>query len=138
ESKESSAVAGLRRLAEATGMAYEINGDPLVGIGGIRHHVGLLFRRQREIRPVPGTVHRLEREAAGTWHAAVSAVFELSRHPVRVMSLQLSPFDPDWRAADCLQILRTVNLGDLPAATGDDFNAVALNDPDPYAGQPWH
>lgn len=140
-SKEAGAVAGLHRLAEATGMSCEISGDPLVGVGGSMHHVGLLFRNRPEIRPVPRTVHRLERETAGMWHAAVSAVFELSGHPVRVMSLQLSPFDPAWRAADCLQILRVVNRGDMPAAIGGDFNSVSLNDPNPYAGrsaQPWH
>lgn len=136
--KAAGAEAGLRRLAKATGLECEIDGEPLVSVGGIVHHTGLLFRNCPEIRPRPGSVHRLEREMAGMWHCAVSAVFEFNGKPLRVMSQQLSPFDPDWREADALQILRVVNKGDVPAVVGGDFNFVPLHDPNPYVGVPWH
>ncbi|MBC7299502.1 endonuclease/exonuclease/phosphatase family protein [Nocardia salmonicida] len=138
EAKAAGAEAGLRRLAKATGMECEIAGEPIVATGGIVHHTGLLYRSCPEIRPRPGSIHRLEREMAGMWHCAVSAIFEFNGRPLRVMSLQLSPFDPAWRAADALQILRTVNKGDVPAVIGGDFNCVSLTDPDPYAGVEWH
>jgi endonuclease/exonuclease/phosphatase family metal-dependent hydrolase len=138
DAKAVRAEAGLRRLAKATGMECDIAGEPLVAAGGIVHHTGLLYRNRPEIRPRPGSLHRLEREMAGMWHCAVSAIFEFNGRPLRVMSLQLSPFDPASRASDALQILRTVNRGDVPAVIGGDLNGPALADADPYVGVDWH
>lgn len=104
-------------------MRCEVGGELLLAAGGIVHHTGILLRDRPDIRPQPGSVHRLEREGAGMWHCAVSVVVEVNGSPVRLMSLQLSPFDPGSRESDALQILRAVNRG-VPAVIGGDFNGV--------------
>ncbi|WP_280335639.1 endonuclease/exonuclease/phosphatase family protein [Nocardia wallacei] len=138
------AIAGLRRLAEATGLRADIDGDPLVAVGGIMHHPAILYRDCPQIRPRTGSVERLERDRADMWHAAVSAVFELDGHPVRVVSTQLSPFDQQRNISDANQLLRAVLKDGIPGLLGGDFNCVGSDpgyDPDPYHGPDatvWH
>lgn len=151
--RRSGAAAGLRRLAAATGMECEVDGEPAVATGGVEHHPGLLWRPG--IVPVPGTLHRLEREVSGMFHGAVAAVFDVGGARMRIGSCQLSPFDQAWARMDTSQLLRLFHdVADVtPGFLGGDFNgfgasrieradgSAAWYDPDPYWGlgaQDWH
>jgi endonuclease/exonuclease/phosphatase family metal-dependent hydrolase len=136
QQKRPGAVRGLRRLAAAVDRHCEVGGEPAVAVGGIIHHTGLLWRDG--ITPVPGSLHALTREGAGMWHCAISAVFDFAGQPVRIGSVQLSPFDLAWSTSDVSQLLRVFNSGHAPGLLGGDFNCVAASDPDPYEGVPWH
>ncbi|GAA2806468.1 hypothetical protein [Saccharopolyspora taberi] len=61
------ATVGVRRLAQAVDRCCEIDGQPAVAVGGIIHHTAVLWRDCAKIRPVSGTLQRLERELAGMW-----------------------------------------------------------------------
>ncbi|MEV6927057.1 endonuclease/exonuclease/phosphatase family protein [Dactylosporangium sp. NPDC051485] len=137
--KRPGAVAGLRQLAEAVGRRCDADGVPALAVGGIMHHTGLLWRDG--ITVVPGSVHTLTREGAGTWHCAVSAVFDVGGPRMRVGSVQLSPFDQTRNVMDVNQLLRVFNPGDVAGFLGGDFNGVGADpgyDPDPYQGVGWH
>ncbi len=57
---------------------------------------------------------------------------------MRVMSLQLSPFDPASCESDARQMLRILNADDIPGLAVGDYNTAGLTDPDPYQHRPWH
>ncbi|UKD50790.1 hypothetical protein L3Q65_00405 (plasmid) [Amycolatopsis sp. FU40] len=122
QDKAPGAIAGLRRLAEATGRNWSVAGKPAVAVGGIIHHTGLLWREG--IEPVPGMLHPLMREGAGMWHCAIAAVLDVGGPKVRVGSVQLSPFDQAWAARDVNQLLRVFNRDDIPGFLGGDFNGL--------------
>jgi hypothetical protein len=150
QDKTPGAVAGLRRLAEATGRNWSVAGTPAVAVGGIIHHTGLLWRDG--IEPVPGTLHPLTRDGAGMWHCAIAAVFDFGGPQARIGSVQLSPFDQTWARMDTSQLLRVFNRDDIPGFLGGDFNGLGAQriqhgdgyewyDSDPYVGRfapPWH
>jgi endonuclease/exonuclease/phosphatase family metal-dependent hydrolase len=133
------AVAGLNRLARAVDRQCVIAGRPAVAVGGMVHHTGLLWRDG--IRPLPKSLRTLNRDDDGMWHCAVSAIFDLGGHALRVGSVQLSPFDLSWSAMDVSQLLRVFNSGDTPGLLGGDFNCLGSDpelDPNPYLGLQWH
>ncbi|MBO3736686.1 endonuclease/exonuclease/phosphatase family protein [Actinoplanes flavus] len=139
EQKRPGAVRGLRRLATAVDHICDIDGEPAVAVGGLIRHTGLLWRDG--ITPVPGSLHTLTREGGGMWHSAVSVVFDFAGRPLRVGSVQLSPFDLTWSTMDCAQLLRVFNSGATPGLLGGDFNCIGSDrayDPDPYQGLSWH
>uniref|UniRef100_UPI003F49398A endonuclease/exonuclease/phosphatase family protein n=1 Tax=Amycolatopsis sp. CA-293810 TaxID=3239926 RepID=UPI003F49398A len=155
QDKTPGAIAGLRRLAEATGRRCEVAGDPAVAVGGNIHHTGLLWRDG--IDPVPGTMQLLQRDGAGMWHCATACVFDVGGPTLRAGSTQLSPFDQAWAAMDANQLMRVFNRDDIPGFLGGDFNGIGAQklisagsevwyDQDPYApgdardesGTPWH
>ncbi|MGN2642402.1 hypothetical protein ACTD5D_40770 [Nocardia takedensis] len=136
--KAPAAVDGLRRLATAIDRRWEFDGEPAVAVGGIIHHTALLWRDTPRIRPVPGTLRRLEREMAGMWHCAIAAVFEIDGNPLRVGSVQLSPFDQTWATQDASRLLRVFNSDEIPGLLGGDFNGIGATEPDPYTGIAWH
>ncbi|MBE1580422.1 endonuclease/exonuclease/phosphatase family protein [Amycolatopsis roodepoortensis] len=155
QDKTPGAIAGLRRLAEATGRRCEVAGDPAVAVGGIIHHTGLLWREG--IDPLPGTLQLLQRDGAGMWHGATACVFDVGGPKLRAGSTQLSPFDQAWAAMDVNQLMRVFNRDAVPGFLGGDFNGIGAQktigpdsyvwyDEDPYApgaargefGTPWH
>jgi endonuclease/exonuclease/phosphatase family metal-dependent hydrolase len=150
EDKTPGAIAGVRRLAEATSRQWHVDGHPAVAVGGVKHHTALLWRDG--ITPVPGTLHTLNRDNAGMWHCAIACVFDLGGPRVRVGSVQLSPFDQSWARMDTSQLLTMFNRDDVPGFLGGDFNGLGAQqiivddsyewyDKEPYGGKfgpPWH
>ncbi|MET9265308.1 endonuclease/exonuclease/phosphatase family protein [Amycolatopsis sp. NPDC004079] len=122
QDKTPGAIAGLRRLGEATGLNWQVGGLPAIAVGGIIHHTALLWRDG--IEPVPGTLHPLMREGAGMWHCAIAGVFDFGGPKARVGSVQLSPFDQQWAARDANQLIRAFHRDDIPGFLGGDFNGI--------------
>jgi endonuclease/exonuclease/phosphatase family metal-dependent hydrolase len=149
DQKAAEAGRGLRRLAEVVGLDCEVDGQPVLAVGGGIHHVGLLWR-PRAVTPVAGSVKRFTRENAGMWHSLVTAVFDVGGQHLRVASVQLSPFDQGWGVRDASQVMRALNSDRTPGVVGGDFNGLgattvptpeggqAYYDRDPYQDVTWH
>jgi endonuclease/exonuclease/phosphatase family metal-dependent hydrolase len=130
------------RLAERTGLAGDINGDVLLGLGRRDHHVALLYRPDT-VTAIPGCVRRYgERE--GMWHSLITAVFDLSGYRLRIGSVHMSPFSLDWQLRDTDIVANAMYHDGLPGLVGGDFNSLSaiadpqnphtFYDPDPYVG----
>ncbi len=152
QDKTPGAIAGLRRLAEATNLRCTVEGHPAVAVGGVTHHTALLWRDA--ITPVPDTLHMLNRDNAGMWHCAIACIFDLGGPVLRVGSTQLSPFDQSWARRDTNQLIAMLNRDDaIPGFLAGGFNGLgaqkiavdfgyeAFYDENPYGGKfspPWH
>ncbi|MBB3665922.1 endonuclease/exonuclease/phosphatase family metal-dependent hydrolase [Prauserella sediminis] len=134
--KRDGAADALRKLGSALGMSCEVDGEPVVAVGGGIHHVAVLWRSDR-ISAVPGTVQRLERSPAGMWHSCVAVDLDVNGHAIRIGSTHLSPFDGLSRAQDARQVHRAMARTAGPCGlVGGDWNSLSSDvqfDPDPYA-----
>jgi len=121
--KTPSAQARLRRWANATGaMRYDADGEPLLVVGGSWHHLAITYRDtcrhdpRGTIRPIPGTVRRLDRDSAGMWHGAVMVDFDIGGHLLRVGTTHLNPRDQDWCRHEARYVVDEMQHDGVPRA----------------------
>ncbi|SEP53751.1 endonuclease/exonuclease/phosphatase family protein [Amycolatopsis saalfeldensis] len=133
----------LHQIADAIDRRCAVADEPVLALGGDRHHTALLWRKDIDV--VPGTVARYGRSPDGMWHSMVTAVFDLGGPVLRVGSAHLSHYDPglSWGWHDAGQVMRAMNRRDrIPGLVGGDWNALGASeeyDPNPYTDDvPWH